>query len=95
MPHILAEHPYYKIVRTVTATEQSYIPEERVMCLFVSKITTRHREFPLHEVYDISYRRMGAEEGILYLHTRQGVYPFNVKSDPASFIEAFKRLAAE
>ncbi|SDC18402.1 hypothetical protein SAMN02799630_00742 [Paenibacillus sp. UNCCL117] len=92
---LIAEHPYYKAVRTISSTCQTTERELRVLRLFATRITTRFREFPLGHVYDMSYRRLGGEEGILYLHTRQGVYPFNVSADPGAFIAAFKRLRSE
>ncbi|MEK8126463.1 hypothetical protein WMW72_00890 [Paenibacillus filicis] len=92
MHQVIAEHPYYKIERSLTSSGQTSLVDHRILCLYATKITTRYREFPLDEVYDMSYRRMGPDEGMLYLHTRQGVYPFQVNADPAAFIGAFKRL---
>ncbi|MGG4146354.1 hypothetical protein ABEW34_24925 [Paenibacillus algorifonticola] len=92
MPEAIAVHPYFKMERQVTATEQVIIFHERTICLYELEIVTGYRVFALHDVYDMSYRRMGEEEGILYLHTKQGVYPYNVKSNPQFFIEAFMQL---
>lgn len=62
------------------------------MYLYGDKIVTRYREFPIQEVFDMSYRKLGGEGGILYLHTKQGVYSYMVKAEPADFIEAFKNV---
>jgi hypothetical protein len=91
MVQVMAEQPYYKIERSMSPSGPTRVVDHRRLRLYATKITTRHREFPLHEVYDMSYRRIGPEEGLLYLHTRQGVYPFQVNADPSAFIEAFKR----
>ncbi|MNV86723.1 hypothetical protein D3C71_1807760 [compost metagenome] len=88
----IAELPYYKVEREVNGIEQKTIIQDRLMQLYDDRLVTRHREFPIHEVHDISYRIMGGEHGFLYLHTLQGVYSYTVKCDPEAFIEAFRSL---
>jgi len=53
-------------------------------------VTTARNEFTLSQVLDVSYKPFSTEAGILYLHTNQGVFPFNIHSNPKTFIEAFK-----
>lgn len=89
---MLAIQSYYKIHRKVTSIEQTTVVHERSMYLYEHKVTTQYREFPIDEVFDMSYRKMGAEGGFLYLHTKQGVYPYTVRADPNEFISAFKEL---
>lgn len=85
-----AHQPYYRILREVTYNEQRTVISDRDMYLYENRITTKYREFPIHTVHDISFRKIGDEEGILYLHTSAGVYPFTVKDDPGTFIQVFK-----
>lgn len=88
----IAAHPYYKVEREVTGTEQRTVVHDRLMYLYGNKIITQYREFPIEEVFDISYRQMGIEGGLLYLHTKQGVFSYTINSDPVDFIKAYKEL---
>lgn len=84
--------PYYKVEREMTGFEQRTIIQDRLMYLYKEKIVTKYREFPIIEVFDLSYRSMGGDEGLLYLHTRQGVFSYTVSTDPNAFIQAYKNL---
>ncbi|XEC94170.1 hypothetical protein AB6A23_23085 [Paenibacillus tarimensis] len=88
----IAVQPYYKVLREVNGIEDTTVVEHRQIYLYVDKIVTKHREFLISEVFDMSYRQMGNDEGLLYLHTKRGVYSYPVKENPESFIEAFKVL---
>jgi len=87
---LIAEQSYIKVVREVTSIDQKNIEEQRIMCLYDEKIVTEHREFPLKDVLDISYRFIGTDGGLLYLHTTKGVFSYIVKTSPKPFVEAFK-----
>ncbi|GCL71592.1 hypothetical protein [Paenibacillus naphthalenovorans] len=88
----IAKQLYYKVQRQMTGIAQITEAQDRWMYLYEDKVVTHYREFPIHEVFDISYRKLGGTEGILYLHTKQGVYSYMVKADPSEFVEAFKQL---
>jgi hypothetical protein len=53
-------------------------------------VTTAKAVFQLNQVLDVSYRPFSSESGILYLHTHQGVFPFNIHSNPQTFIDTFR-----
>lgn len=90
---ILAWQPYIKIDRKVDRTQQTETKQERMMYLFEDKIVTKHHEFAIEEVRDMSYRQIGTDEnGLLYLHTSHGVYPYTVNTSPSFFIQQFKGL---
>ncbi len=88
----IAKQSYYKIHRKVTSTEQTTVVNDRSMYLYEHKVMTQYRQFPIKDVFDMSYRKTGGEGGFLYLHTKQGVYPYTVREDPSAFIETFKEL---
>ncbi|WP_438350517.1 hypothetical protein ACP8HI_07670 [Paenibacillus sp. FA6] len=88
----IAKQSYYKIHRKVTSTEQTTVVHERSMYLYEHKVMTQYRSFPIEDVFDMSYRKMGGEGGFLYLHTKQGVYPYSIRTDPREFINAFKEI---
>lgn len=86
----IAAHPYYKVKRAIIDGEQRVEQEARTILLYEEKVSSCCRTFLLDDVYDMSYRTVGSEGGILYLHTHIGVFPYTVKADPAPFIDAFK-----
>ncbi|OAB41669.1 hypothetical protein [Paenibacillus glacialis] len=88
----IAKQSYYKIHRKVTSTEQMTVVNDRDMYLYEDKVMTQYQEFPIEDVFDMSYRNIGGEGGFLYLHTKQGVYPYTVRADPRVFIDSFKEL---
>ncbi|MGZ9584368.1 hypothetical protein [Paenibacillus marinisediminis] len=88
----IAEQPYYKVERVMSSVEQKTVVYERTMYLYQDKLVTQHREFDIQNIFDISYRKLGADEGILYLHTKQGVFTYSLKADPSLFIKEYKGL---
>ena len=56
------------------------------------EIVSAERQFKFQNVYDISHKPFSFGGGMLYLHTNQGVFSYNIKDNPAYFIEAFKTL---
>ena len=88
--NLIAQHPYFKVERTVTGTEQFEIEHDRIIYLYNDKVVTQNREFPINIVMDFSYRAIAKQGGILYLHTLQGVYTYIVKSSPEAFINAYR-----
>lgn len=89
---LIAKQTYSKVVREVNSTEQKDTEQERTMYLYDDKIVTQYREFKVYDVLDISYRFIGDDGGLLYLHTNNGVYPYIVRSSPKAFVEAFKEF---
>ncbi|RJE90318.1 hypothetical protein D3P07_08940 [Paenibacillus sp. 1011MAR3C5] len=87
----IAAQSYYKVERILTGTEMKAVKEPRQMLLYDGHLQTKRRSFPLDEVHDLSFRPMGEEGGILYVHTGHGVYAYTVPEDPAAFIEIFKQ----
>ncbi|WAA09583.1 hypothetical protein [Fervidibacillus albus] len=88
---LIAQIPYIKIVRKVEFEGQHVTEEERMLTLYCDKITTKYREFPLKDVYEITHRSFDSSIGFLYLHTSQGVYSYTIKQSPSSFIESYKK----
>lgn len=88
--YLIAEQPYFKVQREVSSIEQRDVEYERTIYMYNEKIVTQHREFSIENVLDMSYRVIGKEGGLLYLHTNKGVYSYTVKSSPQQFINAFK-----
>lgn len=91
MSDAVAVQPYYKIERMCQTDGQVAVTIQHAMSLHPDYIQTHAQSFSIRDVYDMSYRRLGDNKGILYLHTNQGVFPYNVNSDPNSFIAAFRK----
>lgn len=89
---LLAEQEYFKVERKVDRITQVDVEHKRYLKLYTDKIQSKHREFPIEDVLDISYREIGGEgAGLLYLHTTRGVFSYTLKSSPRHFIETFKQ----
>ena len=72
---------YYKLQKIATHHELTITPQS---------VKTARAEFTLSQVLDVSYKPFSSEAGILYLHTNQGVFPFNIHCNPQTFIETFR-----
>ncbi len=88
---MLAKQHYFKVVRTISSIAQQETEEKRTLYLFQDHITSKHHEFPLTTVHDLSYKKIGDHGGMLFLHVDHGVYPYVVKESPLTFIELCKR----
>lgn len=88
---LIAQHPYIKIERKITGREQLKIEHSRTISLYEEKVVTEHREFPIQKVTDFSYKAITNEGGMLYLHTLQGVFMYQVKQSPEEFITAYQQ----
>ncbi|WP_134702087.1 hypothetical protein [Ammoniphilus sp. YIM 78166] len=89
---LISKQPYIEITRTVESNEQQQIESRHHLCLYRDKIITESREFPLHNVLDISFKIISGETGFLYLHTNHQVFSFYLRNHPHEFIEAFRKL---
>lgn len=59
----IAKQLYYKVQRQMTGISQITEAQERWMYLYEDKVVTHYREFPIHEVFDISYRSWAVRKG--------------------------------
>jgi hypothetical protein len=91
MSYLIAQ-PYIKVLREITSIEQKDVEHKRTLYLYPDKIVSAHREFPIEKVMDISFRKFGAEGGLLYIHTSSGLYTYIVRTSTDHLIEAFRRL---
>ncbi|MED2944307.1 hypothetical protein P4282_17845 [Bacillus swezeyi] len=88
---IMSAVSYYKTERTIDGNQQHYTKKQYDIYLYEDKILTGNRHFSLEHVNDVSYRPI-SDAGLLYLHTNQGVFAFEVNVDPAHFIKSYKKL---
>ncbi|WP_054939819.1 hypothetical protein [Paenibacillus ihuae] len=89
---IIAIQAYYKVERIVSADNLETIIHRRALCLYPTRIVSAYREFLIDEIFDISFRDLGQGHGVLYLHTKQGVFPYTVETAVELFISEVKRL---
>ncbi|RXI99844.1 hypothetical protein DS745_13255 [Anaerobacillus alkaliphilus] len=89
---LVSKQSFVKVLREVIGIEQRYIETEYQLYLYETKIVTPTITFPLSSILDVSYRKTTEKYGTLYLHTNQGVFPYNVCSHPEEFITSLKRL---
>jgi len=81
---------YQKVIREMDRVGQVNRAETRYLYLYEHKIASKHHEFPLQDVFDISFKKMLHDEAMLFLHTNHGVYSYHVLSSPTTFIEKCK-----
>lgn len=95
MEKAIASLPYYKVEREVDKLSICTKVHELEMHLYMTCLRTAHKEIPIDLLFDISYRRMRGEDGMLYLHTNQGIVTLMLKVDPSVFIEAYQEVAGK
>ncbi|OZT12071.1 hypothetical protein CHN50_14360 [Priestia aryabhattai] len=83
---------YSYVVRKVDRFQQHYIKKEYELQLCTNQVKCNARSFTLEQVLDISYKPFSSEKGLLYLHTHQGVFKYEIQADPSAFINEYKRL---
>lgn len=87
---LLATQPYIKVERQMNKLEQKNVEHERTLYLYDEKVVSAYREFHIQDVTDLSYRTIGDEGGMLYMHTTKGVYSYIVRSSPMDFVNTFR-----
>lgn len=87
---LLAKQPYVKIIREVSSITQTNTEENRMLYLYSDKVVTKHREFSMEDITDMSYRSIGENGGLLYIHTSSGVFSYFMKTSPKEFVHVFK-----
>lgn len=60
--------------------------------LYPTVISTESNKFKLEHVHDLSYKPFSGGTGLFYLHTNQGVFTFEVESNPSGFIAEYRKL---
>ncbi|MBB4824368.1 hypothetical protein HNO89_001590 [Sporosarcina luteola] len=92
---IISSLPFFKVERTVVWFEQKQQQSTHVIQLSGKQICTPSHTFALSHVHDVSYRPFSNGEGLFYLHTSQGLFTFEVKTDPSHFITAYRKLRGD
>ncbi|WP_226034534.1 hypothetical protein [Aquibacillus saliphilus] len=81
--NIVYSQPFFIVNREISNNQQFYFESEKYINLYIDRITTPMHQFYLDEVLDVSYKLLTSSNYcLLYLHTNQGVFTFNVKSSP-------------
>ena len=83
---------YITMNRVINDNIQQNIATEHVIELHEDKIITAKHRLLVKSVLDISYKSTSTQSGVLYLHTNQGVFSFNIKSNPTYFISEYQKL---
>lgn len=88
----IATISYTRTEQYIENFEQKNSPKTFTLSLYSYHIVTETHTFQLEHVLDISYKPFSGSNGLLYLHTNQGVFTFFVGTNPRSFINAYKNL---
>ncbi|WP_391204011.1 hypothetical protein [Psychrobacillus sp. L4] len=95
---MLSDHSigYIEVKREIDFYYQmQHIEMQFELQLNLDGITSARHQFELDHVIDVSHKPFSFGGGILYLHTNQGVFPYNIQVDPAYFILAFQSLKSK
>ncbi|WP_163102003.1 hypothetical protein [Peribacillus alkalitolerans] len=84
--------PFVTVHRVIKNGQLMIWEEGHIIKLTAQYVETPSHQFSFENVHDVSFKEFSTKEGILYLHTSQGVFPFQVKERPHSFINRFKTL---
>ncbi|MFS0646824.1 hypothetical protein [Siminovitchia sp. 179-K 8D1 HS] len=87
---LLSVQPYVKVYRQIIDAEIICREEERKIYLYHDRLVTKHRVFLTRDISDLSFRKMGDEGGLLYVHTNKGIFSYTVPSSPQSLMKAFR-----
>lgn len=83
---------YITMDRIIEENIQQNIATEQLIELHEDKIITSKQRLLIESVLDISYKITSTQLRVLYLHTNQGVFSFNINSDPDHFISEYEKL---
>ena len=87
---------YIEVERQIDFFYQMKQVEKRFeLQLTMDGIITERHKFRLQHVYDVSHKPFSFGGGLLYLHTNQGVFSFQIQESPLHFIQGFKSLKTE
>ncbi|WP_170006235.1 hypothetical protein [Bacillus fonticola] len=81
--------PYIKTIKHTEWNHQWFEEKEAHLLMQEGHLYTQTNTFPLENVFDMSYRSLSQGLNLFYLHTNQGVFPFQTKANPDAFIDAF------
>lgn len=88
----LSSITYTDTERFIEAGEMKIVHNKCHLHLFENGLATSESDFPLTNVWDVSYKSFSSDANLLYLHTHKGVITYQVYEDPAEFVKAFKKL---
>lgn len=88
----IAKQTYIEIERGIAYNHQYYNEQEHELILYKDRMESSNETFYLQDVLDLSYRSFNNNSGLFYIHSNRGVYSFQVKMNPDSFIEYFKEV---
>ncbi|MCP8617544.1 hypothetical protein [Salirhabdus salicampi] len=88
----IAKQVYIEVERGIASNQQYYQDQEHELILYNDRMESSKETFYLQDVLDLSYRSLNHNFGLFYIHSNRGVFSFQVKMKPASFIEYFKKV---
>lgn len=69
---------FYFVQQSVESEKFLHGTDEGIRCAV--------RQFSWKQLHDISYKPFSSGEGLLYLHTHQGMFSYRVKDNPTTFL---------
>ncbi|MFC4322845.1 hypothetical protein [Litchfieldia salsa] len=88
----ISKQTYIVMERYIEKNRQINKENREVIYLYENMIKTVNKQFALTNVLDISYKSSSTNFGVLYLHTNQGLFSYQLDSDPTDFIKKYNEL---
>lgn len=86
------KQPYIKVIREIGSVGKTSYKDQRNLYLYEDKLVTAYHEFNLEKVFDLSFKEIQGQGGILFVHTDHGVYSYTLEISPSLLISTFKKL---
>ncbi|MBD8068009.1 3-isopropylmalate dehydratase [Bacillus sp. PS06] len=88
----ISKQSYIVMDRVIENNQQITVQTRKELYLYHESIESSDNTFLLSNVLDVSYKSGSSNFGVLYLHTIQGLFPYQVDTDPAEFIMKYYEL---
>jgi hypothetical protein len=89
---IISRQTYIVMDRVIEKNQQINSATRQDLYLYEDYIETFDKQFLLTNVLDISYKSGSSSFGVLYLHTNQGLFSYQLDTDPTDFIKKYCEL---
>lgn len=92
---IVSKITYTKVERSIENFKQKTNQIEYTLRLTDNTVQSDSHTFQLNHIFDMSYKPFTNGNGLLYLHTNEGVFPYVISTNPEPFIRSFKQLTSD
>lgn len=79
---------YFEVSRQIDFyLKQKHDEQEKLLIISDQGLACARRSFTWKQLHDVSYKPFSSGEGLLYLHTYQGMFSYRIKDNPFEFLD--------